>query len=215
MSGPARLPNGAPAALRGFVACTVDRVDLDVADMGWIPKPPGMDGLPEPGVTINDGWTSTTATIKIGWGFVSIELPATIVDGQLSIDTSNLMLEDIGTNVDKWVDAFNRTLRDNDKQLDSFDVHGNTVTMTKRAIPAGAADGVAAVAPVTSARPGATAQDPGEAKKSPPGGCLTWVIAGITAVAVAVGLYAATNGGDDDAVSTGSDPAPATTTPST
>ena len=80
--GRARLPRQAPEALRQFVACTVDRVELDLSEMDWVPRPAGMESVPTPSVSVDDGWTPTSATIKVGYGYLSLELPATIVDGQ-------------------------------------------------------------------------------------------------------------------------------------
>lgn len=86
---PARLPDSAPDALRQFVACTTDRVELelDLDDMGWVPKRSGLPEAAAPEITVEDGWTPSSATIRVGWGIVSIGLPATIVDGQLHIDS--------------------------------------------------------------------------------------------------------------------------------
>jgi len=201
------------------VACTTDRVELDLDDMGWVPKPAELPDAVVPEVTVEDGWTPSSATIRVGWGFVSIGLPATIVDGQLRIDSTGLGFG-IGDEIDPWVDAFNSTLEANGKQLDSFDVRDGKVTMTKRPIPAAGTDTAAEVAAVTSAvaATGPEVEEPARKKT----GCLAWIIGAVVAVAAAVGVVLAMNGSDDNnSVSTGesepaaSSPASSSTTSTT
>jgi hypothetical protein len=79
MGKPARLPKAAPEVLREFVACRTTSVKLDVDSLGWIPRPPGMPDSMIPKVTVRDGSTSTTATLKVGFGeFFSMDLPVSI-----------------------------------------------------------------------------------------------------------------------------------------
>jgi hypothetical protein len=210
---PARLPGNAPDALRQFVACTTDRVELDLDDMGWVPKPSGLPDAATPEVTVEDGWTPSGATIRVGWGLVSIGLPATIVDGQLRIDSTGLGFG-IGDEIDPWVDAFNATLQANGKQLDTFDVTGGKVTMTKRAIPVGAA-APAAVATGGAAVAGThPTEGPGDDPPKKRTGCLAWLIGAVVTVAAAIGLFLATTRGDENASeSTGnSEPAASSST---
>jgi hypothetical protein len=209
----ARLPEGAPDTLKQFVACTVDRVELDLDDLGWIPRPPLVPEGLEPEVTVTDGWTPASATIRIGWGMIALEFPATITDGKLGIDASNLG-EDISGGVSKWVDAFNETLGKNDKQLESFDVRDGKVVMNKHKVVATEEDPATVTPPTVIPPTDPPPTDPPgttEPVEEPPWwkACPLWMIGVIIAIlAVVVILFALNSGGDgDDTVSTGS-PAP-------
>jgi hypothetical protein len=201
---PARLPAQAPDALRRFVSCATESVNLDLTDVGWLPKPEGAPDFLTPSASVEDGWTPQRATIEIGYGeFLSMEVPTSIVDGQLVVDASNLAFG-IGDGVTKWVDAFNATLAAHGKQLDRLDVRGGELVLTKRVAAAGddaqaAAVGVAAVGTSTvgDEAPGAT--PPAGGRSRPPGGCLAWIAGALAAVALAIGIgVVATSGGDSD-----------------
>lgn len=200
MSKPARLPASAPASLRRFVACTVDSTTLDLADLGWIPRPAEVPEALEPSVSIGDGATSTSATIKVGYGpFIAVALPASIVEGQLRIDAADLPFG-IGPNVTKWVDAFNSTLRANGKQLDEFSVDGNSISLTKK--PAVAAADGSTVAPTASTTTAVAEPPATQPPKPSSSGCLSWAGGAIAAIAVAIGIGVAVNNAGDDTAET-------------
>lgn len=200
---PAKLPGNAPTALGNFVGCTIDSVDLDLADVGWLPKPEAAPDFLTPSASVEDGWTPQRATIRIGYGdFMSLSIPASIVDGRLSVDSSNLGFG-IGDEVTRWVDAFNATLATHDKQLDRLDVRGDTLTLTKRPVVAAsdhpAAAPAAAVTTGATTVPDAPSKAPADGRSKPPGGCLPWIAGALAAIAVAIGIgVVATSGGDSD-----------------
>ena len=199
---PPKLPDNAPAGLRDFVACRRMSVDIDTSDVGWLPMPPGMSGDAAPDVDLEPGADGRSGTVKIGWGFVSMEFPVRIVDGKLVVDETDKLILGIGDEIDKWVDRLNAQLGANDKALDEFRVDGDTLTITKRAAaPSPVIEpGGASTAPVVTATPVAGADEKPPEKRS---GCLGWILGGIVALAAAIGIgVVATNGGDDDAVST-------------
>ncbi|MFN3258210.1 MAG: hypothetical protein ACE37B_21225 [Ilumatobacter sp.] len=222
MSKPARLPAGAPASLRQFVACTLDTTTLDLTDLGWIPRPAEVPDALAPSVSIGDDATSTSATIKVGYGpFIAVALPASIVEGELRIDAADLPFG-IGPNVTKWVDAFNATLRANGKRLDEFSVDSDSISLTKK--PAVTATDGSTVAPSASTTTVVAAPPATEPPKKSGSGCLAWAAGAVAAIAVAVGIgVVATNSGDDTAQTSDSiivvdEPAstePATTGPAT
>ncbi|MGI9645072.1 MAG: hypothetical protein ACR2O6_07165, partial [Ilumatobacteraceae bacterium] len=127
-----KMPGAAPDALKQFVACTSDSLELDMSEMGWLPKPENVPDFLTPSVTLPDRATSTGATIRIGYGeFISIDLPATIVEGELRVAARGSGFG-IGPEIDKWVHAFNRQLRENDKQLDSFEARDGKIQVGRR-----------------------------------------------------------------------------------
>ena len=135
-SEPARLPDGTPDGLTQFVACTSNRLDFELGELTWIPKPDDVPDTLTPGVSVLEGSTSSSATIRVGWGpFMGVNFPATIVEGELRVDSSNIGFG-IGEHVGPWVDVLNRTLGENNKQLESFEVRDGKIIMTKRVVPA-------------------------------------------------------------------------------
>lgn len=203
MPKPAKLPNGAPKSLRDFVACTTQSVTLDTDSLGWIPTPPGVPKALTPDVTVTAGAKAGTATITVGYGeFISMDLPASIgPNGELQVDASSIGFG-IGPKIDKWVAQFNATLKANGNQLDTFDVKGNKVAMTKKkAVPAPKQPATPATDAPKVTQPGGPTPTPKEApapKKAPPGGCLTWVIVAVLVLALVItGIVIATNSGDD------------------
>lgn len=128
------LPDGAPEALREFVACSTDRVELDMHDRAWLPKPPHVPDALVPTVTIDDDWTPERATVAVHFGPIVIHLRVEIVDGELRVHTGRMPFgigHEITDGIHAWVDAVNATLAANGKALGGLDVSDNTITITK------------------------------------------------------------------------------------
>ena len=133
---PPRLPANAPQELKDFVACTRMEVDLDPAQPGWLPSPPGLGDAAAPSVTITPNGANAV-NVSVGWGFISITLPVSIEGGQLKVDTANLPdLGDMKTSVDKWVTAANDFIRQNGKELSGLELRDGKLHLTKRAVAA-------------------------------------------------------------------------------
>lgn len=133
---PPRLPANAPQELKDFVACTRMEVDLDPAQPGWLPSPPGLGDAAAPSVTITPNGANAV-NVSVGWGFISITLPVSIEGGQLKVDTANLPdLGDMKSNVDKWVTAANDFIRQNGKELSGLELRDGKLHLTKRAVAA-------------------------------------------------------------------------------
>lgn len=197
---PPNLPDGAPQELKDFVACKRLTVEIDLATLGWLPTPPGVPKELAPSVTAEPGATPNTATVSVGWGFVSISLPVSVgSDGQLNVDTGNLPdIENLKTNIDNWVKKFNDSLKGNGKRLSGFTINGTKITLTKAAI--------AATTPQTPAPPPPPTTPPGETTpadgKSAPGkGCLLGVLGLAFAGALGVGAFFLAKDDDDNKTS--------------
>jgi hypothetical protein len=133
----------------------------------------------------------------------------------LRVDSSNIGFG-IGDHVGPWVDAFNRTLGENNKQLESFEVRDGKIIMTKRVVPAVAKESAATVAPTTTATVGGTTGSTSDDEKSKvPGGCVGWLLGGIAAIAATVGLVAVVTSDDagDDTITGGTQTPVATESP--
>lgn len=130
-----KLPKGAPQELKDFVSCKALQVDLQLGEIEWLPKPPVDVDLPKPTVSAAAGATPNSATVTVTWGFISIELPVSITDGQLAVDTTNVSaFPGIGSSIDDWVREFNATMRANGKRLAGFTLNGNQLRLTKAAV---------------------------------------------------------------------------------
>lgn len=133
---PPPLPDDAPPALRRFVACDVDRVELDMTDRAWLPTPPHVPDSLIPNVTIEDDWTPSRASLAVHFGPLTIHIDVKIVEnGKLRLHLGRLPFgigHGISDAMHDWVDALNTTLEANGKAIDELDVTDNTVVITKR-----------------------------------------------------------------------------------
>ena len=97
---PPTLPKGAPKELQDFLDCTAASVTLGSGKVDWLklkdvlPKKfPGSDFVPED-AKVEVSFEATAGggvTIGIGMGGLTlISLPATVKNGQLSLDTSGV-----------------------------------------------------------------------------------------------------------------------------
>lgn len=133
----ARLPREVPEAIREFVRCRRDRLELDPGRLAWLPRPEGVP-IPEgtePSVTLEPGEHPGTVNVSVGWGFVSLTLPVSVADGRLRIDTSNIPF--LGDDISRWVDDLNADLAANGKRFDEVRLRDGKAHLTKAAVAAG------------------------------------------------------------------------------
>ncbi len=151
------LPDDAADLLADFVAGRSTTVRLDTADAGWISNGRAAPPL----LAIRPGATATSVTLSVSWGLPAVPSPEVflaIVNGHLSIDARQLSSE-MRTDLETWVQEFNRELSANHRELSSFAVAGTMLEVSARApqrgtfaqlAPAGAL-GLAAAAAVVAA----------------------------------------------------------------
>lgn len=129
------LPRDAPDHLADFVAGRSAMVRLDTADIGWMGSRPTASPL----LAIRPGATASTVTLSVGWGLAAVpspEVSLAIVNGHLSIDARQLP-SGLRSDLESWVQAFNRQLRANNRELASFGVDGTVLEVSARAPQAG------------------------------------------------------------------------------
>lgn len=133
-----QLPAGVPKDLDAFIECTSASVTIKSGKVGWVGKLDlGVTEI-EPEISFEAG-EKGAINLSVGKGFVAITLPASITDGQLTIDTGNL--PQAGADfVNGWVKDLNGWLKSKGKQFGAAKLEKGGVTLTK--VP------VAAVKPV-------------------------------------------------------------------
>ena len=195
---PPRLPDGAPADLQQFLACTRLSVDVDLSTTSWFPRPSIVPRRVEPSVTARSTGTDR-AEVAVGWGLLSLTLPISITNGALSIDTS--AIPDIGgmrSGIDRWVRRLNDSLAANGRRFEHLEVRGRTVRVTKTVV-AGSAQ---AAGRTPAGRPAVPPRAPTPPAPTPPAAlppprrAPAFVILGVAALAV--GAVALVRSGDDD-----------------
>jgi len=202
---PPKLPNKAPQALKDFVACTRDDVELDPTDAGWIPKPKDLPDSLTPSVEVEPGAMPNTASVSVGYGFVSLTLPVSVVDGHLQVDASNLgVIDGLPQDIGDWVRQFNDVLDANGKRLDGLTIRNGRIVLHKRPVVAPAPATSQPVAPSPAAGPGpgpATAPPvpaPAPPAAGPSKGCLLGILVALALIAaLGVGLFVVARGDDD------------------
>lgn len=216
MSDPAQLPKGAPPALRSFVRCEVDEARLDLSDAAWLNGIPLISGAT---TTARAGSSPNSASITFDAEWTpAFDLEVSIVDGELVASVPGNVGVAANGPIKDWTDALNQTLKDNNKQLRDLRINGTALRLRKQPIPVATDD-----EPVVTPPPVIEVPEPTEEpEKEPSGsnwGCLTGIVAAVTAILVTIGVVA-TSGGDDSATPADSvatetvitdDPAPATT----
>jgi len=205
---PPRLPDGAPADLQQFLACTRLSVDVDLSTTSWFPRPSIVPRGVEPSVTARSTGTDR-AEVSVGWGLLSLTLPISITNGALSIDTS--AIPDIGgmrSGIDRWVRRLNDSLAANGRRFEHLEVRGRTVRVTKTVV-AGSAQ---AAGRTPTGRPAVPPRAPTPPALPPPRRTPAFVILGVAALAV--GAVALVRSGDDDgAAGTPTSPPAVTSSP--
>jgi len=146
---PPGMPKSAPTDLKEFVACKRLTVVIDMAKLDWVPT----QGTGFGEIRVESGAKPNTATVVLDGPLgADIELPASVNDGVLELDTSGIpgLFGPIRDRIDGWVKAFNDTMKRNGKRLDGFKIRRGKVTLTKS--PVAATDtAVGAAAAVTPA----------------------------------------------------------------
>ncbi len=139
------LPASLPNELRSFVECTTDTVTIKDGPQDWVSLPDAAGGfLPKdtkPQLTITPGSQPATASIRIKVGFISAQLPASVSDGRLVIDTTALpgwAPASIGQDLQRFVDGLNAWFRQNGRGLapPTFGADGVTLHKVPLAPPA-------------------------------------------------------------------------------
>lgn len=147
------IPDTAPVDLIDFVDCKGATVTLKKGKAKWLPK------LPEVDISFEEGTEAGSITITVAYGFVSVSIPASVKDGQLSVDTGKFPnvppFSGAKKATQEWVDKFNAWLKLNGHKLDPPTLKEGSVTLAKSALAAGA-PAKAAAAPKTEepAKPG-------------------------------------------------------------
>lgn len=189
-----KLPDSAPLELRAFIACKRSSVTIGNGPLNWLPLPPELQDLPVPDLTITPGPTAGTATLNVGFGMLSIDLPATITNGQLSVDSSGLpdVLSGAAQPIADWLRQLNDWLKHMGQQFAPPTVADGSVTLVKEPIRAPAATPAPATAPVATTGPMTATTPPPPSSPRPEGwGCLKWfgLLLGIV-LAGGIGLLA-------------------------
>jgi hypothetical protein len=135
------LPPELPDDLRAFLECRADRATLTAGPVTWVRIPPGARGLVGEGppvLEIQPGSTSTSATLRLSLGWLTVALPAAVSDGRLVIDTGKLPLLTPGgvkREIQRFVDDLNGRLAAHGKQLGppEFSPTGMTLSKVDRA----------------------------------------------------------------------------------
>ena len=183
------LSKSAPADLRDFLSCKTASLTLRNGSVGWL-QLSGLvpddyrgiipDGI-SPSLTIQPGSAAGTATITLGLGpLFSISIPASVTNGQLSLDTSSLPTQGMRDNLQAAVQNLNNWFAANKKQLGPATFGANGLTLTK--VPVATASSTPPPAPMvkisTVGVPGVDvaelfnvpSQDPPQATSAPGGG---------------------------------------------
>jgi hypothetical protein len=135
------LPPNLPTDLRAFLECTSDVATIANGPIQWVEIPPNVRGLlggaTQPELQIGPGPTPSSALLRVRAGWVTATLPAAVVDGRLSIDTSKLPMlapASIAADIRRFVDALNGRLAANGKALapPSFGPDGMTLKKVER-----------------------------------------------------------------------------------
>jgi hypothetical protein len=135
------LPPNLPADLRAFLDCTGDVATIANGPITWVEIPANVRGLlggaAQPELQITPGPAPGSALLRVRAGWVSATLPAAVVDGSLTIDTSKLPMlapRSIGADIRRFVEALNGRLAANGKALapPAFGAAGMTLTKVER-----------------------------------------------------------------------------------
>ena len=135
------LPLNLPEDMRAFLACTGDVATIANGPVAWVEIPPNVRGLvggaAHPELHVTPGAAPSTAILRVKAGWVAATLPAAVVDGRLSIDTSKLPMlapRSIATDIQRFVEQLNARLAANGKAhaQPSFGPSGMTIIKVDR-----------------------------------------------------------------------------------
>ena len=143
MTGDSLLDGVAPSLpddLRGFLECHVDSATIRNGPVEWLEIPQNvraMLGGKSPELTITAGPAPGTAILSVRAGWIGATLPAAVVDGKLSVDTSKLPFlapPSIARDIRRFVDELNGRLAANGKALGTPTIGPDGMTLTKVAL---------------------------------------------------------------------------------
>jgi hypothetical protein len=131
-----------PEDLRGFLDCTVDTATIRNGPIEWLEIPSNVRAMlggksPELQVAPGSGPGTAVLTIRAGW--IGATLPAAVVSGRLSIDTSKLPFltpASIKRDILRFVDELNARLAANGMALGEPVIGPDGMTLSK--VPLGA-----------------------------------------------------------------------------
>ena len=135
------LPPNLPADLRAFLDGTGDVATIANGPVEWVEIPANVRGMlggaTRPELQITPGPAPDSALLRVQAGWASATLTASVVDGNLRIDTSKLpMLAPgaIAVGIQRFVEALNGRLAANGKALapPTFGPAGMTLTKVER-----------------------------------------------------------------------------------
>ncbi len=134
---PPELPKDAPADVKDFIDCKGNAIELKPGKVTWLGLP-GGEFLPDPEVSFKAGAQAGTVDITVTIG-TSMTIPASVKDGKLDLDTSNVPVGADG--VQSWVKKLNDWFEANGKKLGPVTLKDGKVSIAKEAIAAGPAKG--------------------------------------------------------------------------
>ena len=179
-----KLPKHAPPALRDFVSCKADTLDLDPKDTGWIPIPKDLGefaGPPE--VTIEQGATPGTVRVTAQWmgGVVKVTLDVSVTDGNLQVQAGGPLGAALQGDINTWLQTLNEFFKENGKKVGDVTIQNEKARIRK--VPLAATP-----PPATTPAIGGTTTTPPPAPPPKPvptptpgsesqggGGCLKWL----------------------------------------
>jgi hypothetical protein len=116
-------------AATDFLDCKGTTLTLKPGKLDWL----GLDITPDATFEADKNKPGTI-NIKVDLGLGSVTLPASVKDGKLNVDTSNLPLG--AEDVNKFVDGLNGWLEANGWKLGGATLKGGAITLTKEALAA-------------------------------------------------------------------------------
>lgn len=131
------IASSLPEDLRAFLDCTVDTATIRNGPIEWLEIPSNvraMLGGKSPELTIVQGGTPGSAVLTIRAGWIGATLPAAVVGGKLSIDTSKLPFlapASIKRDILRFVDELNGRLAANGKGLGEPVIGPDGMTLSK------------------------------------------------------------------------------------
>src|SRR5215207_5442023 len=125
------VPDTAPQGLKDFLGCTADSYTFADGPLTW------LDVSPRPDMKIRPGNTPGTATLALKVMGFTISLPAAVIDGKLSIDTSRQLFlpRSAADEVKRFVDGLNGWFAENGRRLAPPQFGPDGMTLTKVVVP--------------------------------------------------------------------------------
>lgn len=132
------LPDGLPDDLRAFLECRTPSATIANGPIDWIVLPAAatsfLGGATKPELTVRPGPTPDGAILDIKVGFLSVSLPASVVDLKLAVDTSKLPFWAPGSvkgDVAAVVDGINQRLASHGMGLGPPSIGPDGLTLSK------------------------------------------------------------------------------------